>query len=1246
MISTLCPAGLILLFSAVSGAVLLEEPLNSIRVGFGGANDPLVLTPETLPNKSDYKYTRLTRSSGPFTAHLVEAVNAGASKRAVYNATDKNWPHDIPYVIHKTFTGDVAAFRLALRFISSRVCVTFHDVTNTYDQNDPTWFAKNNYTSNSYVQISGGSGCFGSYGQGPGYGIQVVYPCNGFGINLHEMLHTLGVAHTQEGSIRDSYLSVNEEDIKSSLLYSYRKIKDPNLVNDYFDSDSIMMYGDSTWNKDGLETFTPLRDDMFHLGTQFSDENVVFFELSRVYRCNERFCNNDQTDCGPGYHTLVKGTCRCVCPDELDPAANCKSQINGPTSNLTWPNTPMVFYGDTKCPTGFDPTPGWLPLTATYTPRQAPVPVTYPIAGHTLSVPLCTKSTPLDPGDVDWWSWPLGGQFCFVKPVGVECGGPFENGALEFQTSSAVHPNGSIGDITINNTTVHAKFCCKNKEAVALTTDLPNGEPFRLIPTYHICPVVRGMRSTYSPFTFWTVSSKSIGPVPPLSYFYPNGFYHYQCYYQPPTYGCNEVFNLTSTNRSVTVLTPGFHAAREPNRRCFYGFNVPENARLRLTINELHLHDNDQFLVKKYHKWQNPYQVDNANPPYQLVSETDYLSLQFWASWEATTRKGVNFTVDLIPAEDECYAIDKKGADYFGNKSISETYEDCIPWAKATTCDDFPFDGLNGITLLESGNSCRNPNGALIQPWCYVFVRGSVCHRRYCDVCNIKSPVDMIKNCAALKSTIPDFCNTAVERFGCFKTCGFPAQYHSPANCSAPSLPPDVIVNGGLRTLYAEGEVINITCSSSGALINEIRCTSDGWSGQAFGCNGCPENWIPYGDRCFNYSVSGLTRREAAAICRSHDPTGTLFEVRSLADQQMIRKFKSSLGANYGHDNWISGELESEYGQWIMDSGDTMTYFNWSTTAETTRMSFNCIQLIAEYEADYNQGGWTTLPCDGKHVAPYVCQVDNSVSSVCNDRVRTCADVIAAFPGFCRVGRSSASAVRYCRKSCGRCQVSNGGAKCSDLGSSTLTRTSSQVTVSVGQVMTFTCKPNLYHVGGDLTRACSYRGHLLGAEPVCQAAPVAVDIKVDMLRRRRETLPERLAILLDHDGYRIPFAGKITKWYYFCEKSGTLDLLVYRHSGGSYQYVGSNSVLCEPGWIRTHNVPVPQQIHVVKDDVFGAYSLNRTTLSISDCDDAAEKTFLLPAMNATTLSELTSTTGHVFTGHRCAVPSLAVRVEP
>ncbi|CAL1541710.1 unnamed protein product, partial [Lymnaea stagnalis] len=142
-----------------------------------------------------------------------------------------------------------------------------------------------------------------------------------------------------------------------------------------------------------------------------------------------------------------------------------------------------------------------------------------------------------------------------------------------------------------------------------------------------------------------------------------------------------------------------------------------------------------------------------------------------------------------------------------------------------------------------------------------------------------------------------------------------------------------------------------------------------------------------------------------------------------------------------------------------------------------------------------------------------------------------CQKWIAAFPKFCNHKTTKDTAQMVCFKSCGKCAVS---ATCTDPNTSNVKRTSSSNKINPGEDMTFECSTGFYYVSGDKVRACSTTGNLLGSNLVCQASPsLPVDLNLNEVRKRVETLPSKVAYIMDIPEYRIPFNGKITKWYYY-----------------------------------------------------------------------------------------------------------------
>ncbi|XP_059174400.1 uncharacterized protein LOC131954639 [Physella acuta] len=272
--------------------------------------------------------------------------------------------------------------------------------------------------------------------------------------------------------------------------------------------------------------------------------------------------------------------------------------------------------------------------------------------------------------------------------------------------------------------------------------------------------------------------------------------------------------------------------------------------------------------------------------------------------------------------------------------------------------------------------------------------------------------------------------------------------------------------------------------------------------------------------------------------------------------------------------------------------------------------------------------GWTTLY--------QACQ------ATCVDKVDTCESVMAKSPTFCLNPNTIDTAKSSCSLSCGFC--SSVVSTCSTPTSTTYTRTSALATIKPGQVMTFTCNAGQYYVSGDLSRACSISGNLLGTEPVCQSTPVATDVNLNSVRRRVDFLPLKTVVILDKDGYRIPFNGNITTWYYFCQTSASLTFVVYRKSGTSYTLVGYNTVTCYTDIKWGVDIAAASQISAQKDDIIGAFATLNNTLSATDCSGAKEELMVLPI--ATNVGAATGLSSAIFSKKSCYMMSLGCRIAP
>ncbi|BFZ06255.1 hypothetical protein BsWGS_09294 [Bradybaena similaris] len=226
-----------------------------------------------------------------------------------------------------------------------------------------------------------------------------------------------------------------------------------------------------------------------------------------------------------------------------------------------------------------------------------------------------------------------------------------------------------------------------------------------------------------------------------------------------------------------------------------------------------------------------------------------------------------------------------------------------------------------------------------------------------------------------------------------------------------------------------------------------------------------------------------------------------------------------------------------------------------------------------------------------------------------------------------------------CPVSCG---IVGNQVTCQTPTSSTYIRTSPTASVGNGEFMTFACVNGTFLTSGDLTRACGLNGTLLGREPVCEMNPNYVDVAMNLLSPRLNTLDTGIAVVLNMSNYRVPMAGKLSVWYCLTESLSSFYLFVVRFNGSSYTIVGSNQVSCYPDRLWGVYVPPDQQISVQPGDMIGMFSTNDYTLQATDCNGYGDNTWNLIGAQGDTFSNINTT---AFTAITCSIPCIAYRIS-
>ncbi|BFZ06248.1 hypothetical protein BsWGS_09287 [Bradybaena similaris] len=189
----------------------------------------------------EFKYTRLSRPGARLDIHLVEPAGEGPQKRTLDYAATK-WNSTVCIAFAPDYK-DPKLRTMVIRtcaYISSRLCLTFVDITDKMDRNDPNWPINNGCKTNAYILIKNIDLCISGVGAGDGTDPISAGLCSDFYIALHELAHALTSAHVQEAVIAPSYISLLAANILEDKLFAY--LPRPFALTKYFDAVSTEMY--------------------------------------------------------------------------------------------------------------------------------------------------------------------------------------------------------------------------------------------------------------------------------------------------------------------------------------------------------------------------------------------------------------------------------------------------------------------------------------------------------------------------------------------------------------------------------------------------------------------------------------------------------------------------------------------------------------------------------------------------------------------------------------------------------------------------------------------------------------------------------------------------------------------------------------------------------------------------------------------------------------------------------------------
>nr|XP_042902508.1 astacin-like metalloprotease toxin 5 [Parasteatoda tepidariorum] len=153
----------------------------------------------------------------------------------------KRWPNKkVPYIIEGSLWDKKNLILDAMDDFNMNTCLKF--VPRTTEKN--------------YVKLLAGNGCYSQVGMNDRGEQQVSLGkgCDHKGVVVHELGHTIGFFHEHNRSDRDTYLIIYWQNIKEGMAPQFTKLDaHQNIIYNKFDHDSIMMYGNFAWSKDGKQ---------------------------------------------------------------------------------------------------------------------------------------------------------------------------------------------------------------------------------------------------------------------------------------------------------------------------------------------------------------------------------------------------------------------------------------------------------------------------------------------------------------------------------------------------------------------------------------------------------------------------------------------------------------------------------------------------------------------------------------------------------------------------------------------------------------------------------------------------------------------------------------------------------------------------------------------------------------------------------------------------------------------------------
>ncbi|EYC32115.1 hypothetical protein Y032_0003g1408 [Ancylostoma ceylanicum] len=211
------------------------------------------------------------------------------------------WSSGVAYFFHPNATPEVkSVFKKGAAWWMKDTCIDFFESAQAKDR----------------IRVFKEDGCWSYVGRlGNEQDLSLGSGCESIGTAAHEIGHALGMFHTHSRHDRDSFITLNSQNIKPDWLDQFKK--ETTATNENYgityDYGSIMHYGAQSATMNKKPTMVPHDTNYIEtLGSPF----ISFYELlmmNKHYGCLDK-CKSTPNKCKMGGFPHPRDCSKCICP--------------------------------------------------------------------------------------------------------------------------------------------------------------------------------------------------------------------------------------------------------------------------------------------------------------------------------------------------------------------------------------------------------------------------------------------------------------------------------------------------------------------------------------------------------------------------------------------------------------------------------------------------------------------------------------------------------------------------------------------------------------------------------------------------------------------------------------------------------------------------------------------------------------------------------------------------------------------